>query len=53
MFRLAISGDPEEMLERVRWLGSRGITQVNLGPPLGADKEQALRLTAERVIARV
>ncbi len=52
MFRLAIAGDPEQLTERVRWLAARGATQINIGPPLGLDKERALRLTAERVIAR-
>jgi len=52
MFRLAIAGDPAQLTERVRWLAARGATQINIGPPLGLDKEGALRLTAERVIAR-
>jgi 5,10-methylenetetrahydromethanopterin reductase len=52
MFRLAISGEPDHIVERVRWLQSRGATQINIGPPLGIDKDRALRLTAERVIAR-
>lgn len=52
MFRLAIAGDPEQLTERVQWLAARGATQINIGPPLGLDKERALRLTAERVIAR-
>ena len=51
MFRLAIYGSPEDMLERVRWLGSRGVTQVNLGPPLGPEPLDALRITGEHVIA--
>jgi len=53
MFRLAISGEPEHVVERVRWLQARGATQINIGPPLGLDKERALRLTAEQVVARV
>ncbi|MDR7417308.1 MAG: LLM class flavin-dependent oxidoreductase [Armatimonadota bacterium] len=53
MFRLAIAGTPDEMVERVRWLRARGATQISIGPPLGADKEHALRATAERVIARL
>lgn len=46
MFRLAIYGESEEMLARLRWLAERGITQINIGPPLGPDPERALRLTA-------
>jgi 5,10-methylenetetrahydromethanopterin reductase len=51
MFRLAIYGSGDEILERVRWLQSRGVTQISVGPPLGPDKERALVQTAERVIA--
>jgi 5,10-methylenetetrahydromethanopterin reductase len=51
MFALAIYGTPEQMRERVRWLGERGVTQVNLGPPLGPDPLEALRITGEQVIA--
>jgi 5,10-methylenetetrahydromethanopterin reductase len=46
MFRLAIYGDPDDMLARLRWLGERGVTQINIGPPLGPNPEAALRLTA-------
>lgn len=53
MFRLAIYGDPDAMLERVRWLAAKGVTQVNLGPPLGPNAEQALRITGQQVIARM
>ncbi|MDR7421508.1 MAG: LLM class flavin-dependent oxidoreductase [Armatimonadota bacterium] len=52
MFRLAIAGDLDEVVARVRWLQGRGATQVNIGPPLGPDREWALRETA-RVIAAV
>ncbi len=51
MFRLAIVGSPDELIERVRWLQQRGATQINIGPPLGPDRERALRLTAERVLS--
>lgn len=53
MFRLAIYGDPDEMVERLRWLVDRGVTQINIGPPLGPDPERALRVTGERVLARL
>ena len=53
MFRLAISGEPDQVVERVKWLQARGATQINIGPPLGLDKERALRLTAERVFSRI
>ena len=53
MFGLAIYGDPADMVARLRWLADRGVTQINIGPPLGPDPEQALRITAEQVIARM
>jgi 5,10-methylenetetrahydromethanopterin reductase len=52
MFRLAIYGSADDVVERVRWLQSKGVTQVSVGPPLGPDKARALAETAERVIAR-
>jgi len=53
MYRLAIYGEPEAMVARLRWLAERGVTQINLGPPLGPDRERALRATAALVIARM
>jgi 5,10-methylenetetrahydromethanopterin reductase len=53
MFRLAIYGEPDDMLDRVRWLAAHGVTQINMGPPLGPEPEQALRITSERVIAQL
>lgn len=50
MFKLAIYGAPEEMVAKVRWLQGKGVTQINIGPPLGPDREQALRQTAEKVM---
>jgi 5,10-methylenetetrahydromethanopterin reductase len=50
MFRLAIYGAPQDMVAKVHWLQSKGVTQINIGPPLGPDREQALRFTAERVM---
>lgn len=50
MFRMAIYGDTESMVEKLRWLEGLGVNQINIGPPLGPDPEEALRLTGERVI---
>jgi 5,10-methylenetetrahydromethanopterin reductase len=47
MFRLAIVGDPARLAERVQWLAERGATQINIGPPLGVEKERALHLTGQ------
>jgi 5,10-methylenetetrahydromethanopterin reductase len=52
MFRLAISGTPDAIVERIHWLKGCGVTQVSIGPPLGPDKAEALRIAAEQVIPR-
>jgi 5,10-methylenetetrahydromethanopterin reductase len=52
MFRLAIYGSADDIVERVRWLRSHGVTQINIGPPLGPDKARALATTARDVLAR-
>jgi 5,10-methylenetetrahydromethanopterin reductase len=50
MFQLAIYGAPQDMVAKVRWLQSKGVTQINIGPPLGPNREQALRQTGEMVM---
>lgn len=50
MLRLAIVGTPEEVIERIEWLAEQGVTQVNLGGPLGPNPREAIRLIGERVI---
>lgn len=52
MYRLAIAGDADQVVERIAWLRAQGVTQVNIGPPLGLDRERALRATAERILGR-
>lgn len=50
MMRLAIVGTPQEVIERIEWLAQQGVTQVNLGGPLGPDPAEAIRLMGEQVI---
>jgi 5,10-methylenetetrahydromethanopterin reductase len=50
MLRLAIAGTPEDVVAAIERLAAAGITQANLGGPLGPDAEEALRLLGERVI---
>lgn len=50
MFRLALVGRPGDVVEQVEWLDEVGITQVNLGGPLGPDPAEAIHLMGERVI---
>lgn len=50
MFRLAIAGTPGEVIAQIELLAELGITQVNLGGPIGPDPAEAIRLMGERVI---
>jgi 5,10-methylenetetrahydromethanopterin reductase len=50
MLELAIVGRPEDAVEAVAALADAGVTQVNLGGPLGPDPADAIRLVAERVM---
>jgi 5,10-methylenetetrahydromethanopterin reductase len=50
MLRLAILGTPKEVIEQIEHLGEQGITQVNLGGPLGPDPAEAIRLMGTSVI---
>lgn len=50
MLRLAIVGTPTHVVERIRELANIGVTQVNIGGPLGPDPEEAIALIGRRVI---
>ncbi len=50
MLRLAVAGTPDEVIVAIEKLGDAGITQANLGGPLGPDPVEALRLLGERVL---
>ena len=50
MLRLGISGTPEEVIAQINELAESGVTEVNLGGPLGPDPEEAIRLMGEEVI---
>jgi 5,10-methylenetetrahydromethanopterin reductase len=50
MFQLAIVGAPQDVITRIETLAALGVTQVNLGGPLGADPYEAVRLIGEKVI---
>lgn len=49
MFKIAIYGTPEQCLEQIAVLAKRGITQINIGPPLGPDVKEALRLIGTKL----
>ena len=50
MLRLAIVGTPADVIERIELLADTGITQLNLGGPLGPAPEEALQLMGRHVI---
>ena len=50
MFSLSIAGTPVEVISRIEHLAELGITQVNLGGPIGPDPIEAIRLMGEKVI---
>jgi len=50
MADLAIRGTPDDVIRRIEALAGMGITQVNLGGPLGPDPDEAIRLMGEVVI---
>ncbi len=50
MLRLGIVGTPREVVSRIEALAEAGVTQVNLGGPLGPDPEEAIRLVGRHVI---
>lgn len=50
MMRLAISGTPRDVIAQIERVAALGITQVNLGGPLGPDPAEAIRLMGEEVM---
>jgi len=50
MCDLALHGTPRQVIAQIERLAELGITQVNLGGPLGPDPKEAIRLMGEQVI---
>lgn len=50
MLRLAIVGTPDDTIQQLEQLAELGMTQANIGGPLGPDPAQAIKLIGERVI---
>jgi 5,10-methylenetetrahydromethanopterin reductase len=50
MLRLAIVGTPRDVIARIELLAEAGVTQVNLGGPLGPDPAEAIALVGREVI---
>lgn len=52
MFRLAITGTPERVIDQIEQVERLGVTHINLGGPLGPDPVAAIQLMGDRVIPR-
>jgi len=50
MLKLALVGTPATVIERIERLADAGITQINLGGPLGPDPAESIRLVGRQVI---
>ena len=50
MCELAVAGTPKEVIAQIEELATMGITQVNLGGPLGPDVSKAIELMGREVI---
>jgi alkanesulfonate monooxygenase SsuD/methylene tetrahydromethanopterin reductase-like flavin-dependent oxidoreductase (luciferase family) len=53
MTRLAIVGTPDEVVPQIAALAAAGVTQLNIGPPLGPHPAQAIYRTGRDVIPRL
>lgn len=50
MLRLAIVGTPADLIERFEALAAEGVTQINIGGPLGPNPDEAIELIGAKVI---
>ena len=53
MFDLAIAGTVDDVLPRLIGLVAQGVTQINVGPPLGPDPRRAIELLGTHVLPRL
>ncbi len=50
MLNIGLTGTPRDVIRQVESLFAKGVTEVNLGGPLGPDPAEAIRLMGEEVI---
>lgn len=50
MLGIGITGSPDDVIRQIEVLAAKGITEINLGGPLGPDPAEAIRLMGQRVI---
>lgn len=49
--RIGLSGTPADVIGRIEYMAERGVTEIDLGGPLGPDPAAAIRLMGEAVIS--
>ncbi len=50
MFDLAVVGSVDDVLPSLESLAAQGVTQINVGPPLGPDPRRTIALLGERIL---
>jgi 5,10-methylenetetrahydromethanopterin reductase len=50
MFELSVLGTVDDVRPRLEWLVAQGVTQINVGPPLGPDPRRTIALLGERLL---
>jgi len=53
MFDLAILGTADDVRPGLERLVAQGVTQINVGPPLGPDPRRTIALLGEHVLPRL
>ena len=53
MFDLAILGTTDDVLPGLQRLVAQGVTQINVGPPLGPDPHRTITLLGERLLPQL
>lgn len=50
MYRLAVTGSPQDAIEKIEMMAAAGITQISIGGPLGPAPRETIRIFGEKVI---
>jgi len=50
MFDLAVVGSADDVMPALERLAAQGVTQINVGPPLGPDPRRTIALLGERIL---
>ena len=50
MLRIGVTGEPQDLIERLEPLVAAGVRHLSFGPPLGPDPHEAIRLLGREVL---